>query len=58
LRHGLTPVDACAEDVEEESFELVHFGHSAVCTVRGRRSKCGIKVVRLSRFSNVTEKYT
>jgi hypothetical protein len=27
----LPPVDACAEDVEEEGFELVCFGHSVWC---------------------------
>ena len=33
FRNRLTPVDACAEDVEEESFELVCFGHDCVVTI-------------------------
>jgi hypothetical protein len=48
FRDRFTPVDACTEDVEEESFELVDFGHDGICTVQGKSSKCGIKVVRLS----------
>ena len=31
LRDRLTPVDACAEDVEEESFQLVCFSHDDSC---------------------------
>jgi hypothetical protein len=53
----LTPVDASAEDVEEESFELVCFGHCGVCTVQGRRRLCGIKVIGLSQFFNVINEY-
>lgn len=58
FRAGFTPVDACAEDVEEESFELVEFGHDGVCTLQGRRRMYGIKVFRLSQFPNVIIEYT
>ena len=48
LRDRLTPVDACAEDVEEESFQLVCFGHDGAITVQGRRSLGRMEVIESS----------
>ena len=36
FRDRFTPVDACAEDIEEEGFELVRFGHDGSCGARGK----------------------
>jgi hypothetical protein len=35
FRDGLAPIDACAKDVKEESFQPVRFGHVDVCRVSG-----------------------
>lgn len=38
FRDRLTPVDACAEDVEEEGFQPVCFGHGGSCEAQGTAS--------------------
>jgi hypothetical protein len=34
--YRLTPINTCAEDVEEEGFQPVRFGHVDVCMIPGR----------------------
>ena len=45
FRDRLTPVDACAEDVEEDGFQLVRFGHDGVFTVFERWRQYGKKLL-------------
>lgn len=57
FRDCLTPIDACAKDVEEEGFQPVCFGHKAFCGAQEMRKLSMMRLIVWSQSNSRSIKY-